>query len=188
MSDHARPPAPDDEALRTMMTNAAGDDDAAFAAVVAALSGRVLRYLRCAGESYAEAEDILQETWVRVYRNRGRYRRERSVSAWVFAIARNRMIDLRRRRPSEVPLVAESLASAAAEPEPNDSEAAQDLWDRVRGIVSSERFDILWLHYGEGFSTAAIARVLGLTSINVRVQLHRARAQLAQAMQGKERP
>lgn len=174
-----------EESLRRLMASAAAGDEVAFGEVVGALSGRVMRFLVCAGVPYAEAEELVQETWIRVYRTSGRFTRGRSVTAWVFGIARNLMIDRHRRRRAEVPLT-EALAETA--PPAAGADEARQVWELVRKTVSPQRFDMLWLHYGEGLSTSDIARVLKLSPVNVRVQLHRARGQLAQVLQEGERP
>lgn len=54
-----------------------------------------------------EAEDVLQRTFVDLWRHAGRYDPEQSLAGWVFTIARRRAVDaLRRRRPAVVPLQA----------------------------------------------------------------------------------
>ena len=76
-----------------------GDPDA-FAALVTRYQNRLYRYLlRWAGEP-AAAEDLFQQTWMRVVQNIHRFDPLRNFDAWLFAIARNVAIDLlRRRRP-----------------------------------------------------------------------------------------
>jgi RNA polymerase sigma-70 factor (ECF subfamily) len=167
-----------------LMASAAAGDDAAFGEVVETLSGRVQRFLVCAGVPHAEAEELVQETWIRVYRTSGRFMRERSVTAWVFAIARNLMIDRHRRRRAEVTLT-EDLAATASQT--GRADEARQLWALVRQTVSPQGFDMLWLRYGEGLSTGEIARVLKISPVNVRVQLHRARGQLARVLREGER-
>ena len=54
-----------------------------------------------------EAEDVLQRTFLDVWRHAGRYDPDQSLAGWVFTIARRRAVDaLRRRRPAVVPLAA----------------------------------------------------------------------------------
>jgi RNA polymerase sigma factor (sigma-70 family) len=66
--------------------------------VYEALGPRVLSYLRRL-VPYDEAEDVMQRVFFEVWRSRDRFNPDRSLEAWVFAIARKRAIDhLRRRR------------------------------------------------------------------------------------------
>jgi RNA polymerase sigma-70 factor, ECF subfamily len=183
-------PASDDEALRVMMAAAADGDSAAFEALVEALSGRVMRYLQRAGVPHAEAEELVQETWIRVYRNRGCYRRGRPVGAWVFRIARNLMIDRARQLRPTVPFESEAIAvgNGIAASGVEEADEARYLWRQIREAVAPVVFDMLWLHYGEGLPVREVARILEVTTVNVRVQMHRARRHLARVMRWRGLP
>ncbi len=76
-----------------------GDRDA-FAALVTRYQNRLYRYLLRWAYEPATAEDLFQQTWMRVVQNIHRFDPGRNFDAWLFAIARNVAIDhLRRRRP-----------------------------------------------------------------------------------------
>lgn len=89
---------PDPEVIRA----AGGGDTAAFEELVRAYQSHVWRFLRHLLGDPALAEDITQETLIRVYRKLGTFRFRSKFSTWVFQVARNAGIDaLRSRRRRE---------------------------------------------------------------------------------------
>src|SRR5260370_27258152 len=66
-------------------------------ALVVALSPALLRFFRSQVASRQQADDLLQETWMRIHRVRHTYRRGEPVRPWVYAIARRVRIDGYRR-------------------------------------------------------------------------------------------
>ncbi len=82
----------------------AAGDESAVADCYARYGPTVLAYLR-RHVGPDEAEDVLQRTFVELWQHARRYDPHRSLSGWIFTIARRRAIDaLRRRRPGVVPL------------------------------------------------------------------------------------
>src|SRR6266850_7545916 len=72
-------------------------DPEAPAALVAALSPALLRFFRGQVASREQADDLLQETWLRIHRVRHTYRPGEPVLPWVYAIARRVRVDGYRR-------------------------------------------------------------------------------------------
>jgi RNA polymerase sigma factor (sigma-70 family) len=92
------------EAMTVLGTRLSNGDSRAVEDVYQALGPRVLSYLR-RRVPYDEAEDVLQRVFFEVWRSRDRYDPDRSLEAWVFAIARKRAIDhLRRPHHVTVPI------------------------------------------------------------------------------------
>ncbi len=77
---------------------AAAGDQAAFAELVRGLQGPVWRFLRHLVGDAALAEDLTQETFVKVYRKLDTFRFGSKFSTWVFSVARNAGIDELRSR------------------------------------------------------------------------------------------
>src|SRR6266850_4630954 len=73
-------------------------DPEAPAALVAALSPALLRFFRGQVASREQADDLLQETWLRIHRVRHTYRPGEPVLPWVYAIARRVRVDNYRKR------------------------------------------------------------------------------------------
>lgn len=89
-----------DASDETLMGRFARGDAAAFAALYQRHELRTWRYLERNVGSRAAAEELMQEVWFAVAREAGRYRPTARFTTWLFAIARNRMVDaVRARRP-----------------------------------------------------------------------------------------
>lgn len=118
--------------------------------------------------SRADAEDIMQETFLRFLRRAPVLRDEDHCRAWLLHTASNCAKNLFR-RPKPLPLEEETAQVPA--PEPGDVlEAVLALPEKYRAPVC--------LYYCEGYSTAEVARILGKKESTVRTWLFRARAML----------
>jgi RNA polymerase sigma-70 factor (ECF subfamily) len=94
-------PSHDDPEVALMLRVQAGDAEA-FAAIERHYGARMLAYFRRRLGSRAEAEDLAQEVFLRLYRARGHYRPRARLSTWVYHIARNvarNAVRFRRRHP-----------------------------------------------------------------------------------------
>lgn len=89
------------------LIRAAGEGDPeAFEQLVLAYQAQVWRFLRHLLGDAALAEDVTQETFVRVYRNLGSFRARAKFSTWLFSVARNAGIDALRARQRRARLAA----------------------------------------------------------------------------------
>lgn len=140
----------------------------------------VLRFL---GGSEQEAEDVVQDTWVRTVEALPGFRWEAKLSTWIIGIALNRAREeLRRngkRRAREVGGAAafEPISPPAAVPERVDLERA------IRGLPDGYR-SVLVLHDVEGFTHEEIGRRLEITVGTSRSQLFHARRAVRKALGG----
>jgi len=135
---------------------------------------RVFNYFRYRLADRATAEDLTSATFVKAWRARDRYRRDRaSLSTWLLAIARNVATDHFRRSRPEVPL-GEGEPAARDDPEREAERRAERkrLGALLGGLPSRER-ELLALKYGAGATNRAIARLTGLSESNVGTILHR---------------
>jgi len=74
--------------LNEMVAAAAEGDQAAWSDLVARFRGRVIRVARAHGLDAHQADDVAQETWLRLYRNLGNVRDPFSLGAWIETTAR----------------------------------------------------------------------------------------------------
>jgi RNA polymerase sigma-70 factor (ECF subfamily) len=125
----------------------------------------------------ADAEDAVQETFLRVLQNLHRYRPEAPFEHWVFTIGANVMRAQGRRRRPELP----PGLSPPAPPSPQEAlERREDLGKVIRAIAALDpdyRAPLV-LRLRHGFEQDQIARLLGLSVEHVRVRLHRAVRQI----------
>ena len=166
-------------------------DEAALVERVAQGDGAALRalYDRCAARAMAvarrilgdpqEAEEVVQETFVQVWRQADRFDALRgSPAAWVSTIARSRAIDrLRSREAGErVHLAARAEEDRSSAPAAGEVAEGRELRQRVGAALHSlpvEQRRTLELAYFEGLSQSQIAARLGdpLVTVKTRVRL-----------------
>lgn len=120
-----------------------------------------------------EAQDLTQETFVRAWRAIGRFDATRDFATWLFVIARRVAANHFRAKR-----VHDELSDDFAAESTHSNDNGDALWFAARKLKQSY-YEALWLRYGEDFSVAQTARVMGLTTIHVKVILHRARKELA---------
>ena len=153
-----------------------------FTELVERFGTRLLRFLRRQTNNLQDAEDLVQDTFVRAYANIGSYRSTYKFSTWLFTIARHlacsRLHRLRRR-----PLFGEAKAGV---PEPPEElarrQVRQSLWDAA-ATLTSDQHQMLWLKYAEDMPIKEIAKVMGKSQVGVKVTLCRARMRLAEKLQ-----
>ena len=79
-----------------------------------------------------DADDLLQETFIKVYLHLDRYNAGYTFGQWVYTIARNTFIDFYRRRQDELPIDERFSAPAATTPNPEESRGRTRFrWDAL---------------------------------------------------------
>jgi len=128
-----------------------------------------------------EIEDAVQEINERIIKGLRHFRGESAVSTWIFAVARNTCLDVRRRRRPAVYASNEILAGMATETGPEEVFDISILACRTALAVrdlSKGQAAVVMLRLGQGLSTADTAAQLGVTEDAVKSRLRRAREQL----------
>jgi len=179
-----------------LMLRVRADDAPAFAELVERFQHRLVAVMHHLVGSAHEAEDLAQEVFLRVYRNRKKYRPRAKFSTWLFTIANNLALNAlrdRRRRPVLPLEVQESgplgtgPAAPARDVPPAQNLQQQELADVIRraldGLGERQRVAIV-LNKFEDMNYADIADVMGLTPKAVKSLLSRARGKLREALQG----
>ena len=171
-------------------------DPEAFASLLGRYQNRLYRYLLRWVHEPASAEDLFQQTWMRVIQNIRRFDAKRNFDAWLFAVARNIAIDyLRRRRPAslEEPLgddffLSDALATGA--PGPLDQVLRSEKIESVRRALESQPpvyREILSLRFEEEMKLEEIAEVLSVPLGTVKTRLARALERLRTAFSCMQR-
>jgi RNA polymerase sigma-70 factor (ECF subfamily) len=88
----------EDRQLRDLMTRYQRADPASVEELVRRISPMLLRYFASSQVGRDDAEDLLQECWIKIHRSRHTYRESEPVMPWVYAIARHTRLDAYRKR------------------------------------------------------------------------------------------
>ncbi len=157
-------------------------DRSAFRAIVEATSARLLRLAARMLGSLSEAEDVVQESYVKAHRSllEGEFDRRARVETWLYRIVVNASIDAKRKRkrtpqPASDDIVLDPGWDGAASAEARL--ALQELDDWLKDLPEEQRA-VLVLKAVEGLGSAEIAEILGVTEGAVEQRLVRARATL----------
>lgn len=168
------------------MTRYQSADPAALDDLVGRVSPLLLRYFGASRVGRSDAEDLLQECWIRIHRSRHTYRSSEPVMPWIYAIARHTRLDAyrkRRRRESREVLVA---AVPETGHQPNaDALMEQDSLDRLLASLPEAQRDVIVMLKVTGMSLEEVARATSSTVGAVKQKAHRAYAALRRAL-GKD--
>ena len=122
-----------------------GDLDA-LSALLTRYQNRLYRYLLRLVRNPAEAEDLFQQTWIRVAEKIRQYDSRRNFEAWLFTVARNIAIDhLRRMRPESLdePIEGAPGESAATRLRSSDPPVLDGIVERERTSRLAHALDLL---------------------------------------------
>ena len=128
-----------------------------------------------------DAEDITQETFVRLYQWLDRLSSEKSVGAWLVQVARSVAIDWLRKRGRETARLTEVIAAAPSLPNPVRDELHRTIWDQLATLDAEQR-EILVLYYFRSKRRREIARLLGISSEAAAKRIQRARDELGRRL------
>jgi RNA polymerase sigma-70 factor (ECF subfamily) len=172
-----------EEQLRAWMIGGLGGDAAAHAALLRALVPLLQSfYRRRMAQAQNDIEDLVQETLIAVHTRRESYDRDRPFVAWLYAIARHRMIDHFRRRRATVPV--EDLDQILATEGFEDSCSARlDVATLLAGLSPKQARSIRDTHI-EGLSIAEAAEAAQIGESDVKVSVHRGMKTLAARIRG----
>jgi RNA polymerase sigma-70 factor (ECF subfamily) len=163
------------------VARAAGGDEDGFRALVERHSRSVFRLAYRMTGSAEDAEDVVQETFVRAYRQLARFEARSNFATWLYRIGFNCAIDHLRGRPrreaQHEPEALERMAPATTGPTSEDLVFAGEIGARVQqalnGLSAQERAAFLMRHY-HGCSIDEICRALDLKTNAAKHSIFRA--------------
>jgi RNA polymerase sigma-70 factor, ECF subfamily len=153
---------------------------------------RLVRYLLHLTGRREYAEDLAQETWVRVLQRGSQYNGRQRFDPWLFAIARNLAIDYLRKKRKAVQTASlpnhrdEILLLPSSGPSPFEAAARSEDAIRLAGqlqILSPLYREALLLRFQEDLSLPEIAQVLGAPVTTVTSRIYRGLAALRSAFE-----
>jgi RNA polymerase sigma-70 factor (ECF subfamily) len=182
----AMPETPDRDVLLLLEQGDARGFDLAYARYAERIFGFLLRLSR----SRSVAEDLFQHTFMRLAQVGARLRVDSDLRAWLFSVARNAFHSHARwarwrsvEAGADVELL---LSSQGAGASPESGLALSELERALASLNPGDR-ELLLLFGVEGLSHAELAQVLSLDQATVRKRVSRARARLAEALDGDAR-
>jgi RNA polymerase sigma-70 factor (ECF subfamily) len=151
-----------------------GGDDAAFSLLVARYRDRYARFaLHMLGNS-ADAEDVLQDTFVRAYRSLGRCADPSRFDSWLFSILINRCrtAGARRRRRERTVTSDDGALISAAEDHPADQSAWREEIRYALGKLPPDQREAFLLKYVEelSYDEMAVLTGVGISALKMRVK------------------
>lgn len=156
-------------------------DPAAARQLVRMFEPALLYYVRRIVGSEADAWDVLQETWMRVFRTLGQLKDTRAFPAYLYTTARHRAVAHLRSATAREALLASIDPPAELDEAISDAEfCADDAAAVHHGLekISLPHREVLTLFFLEELSVAEIAAVVGVPPGTVKSRLHHARRAL----------
>ncbi|MBI5498281.1 MAG: sigma-70 family RNA polymerase sigma factor [Deltaproteobacteria bacterium] len=154
------------------------DDRHAFATLVRNHQSPVRLFLRRLCRDDALADDLAQETFVRVWRHLGSWRREARFQTWLFQVAYNLFLsELRRRRPTEA-LSADGEAVDAVQAPRGDAVHLQHDVAHALAVLSLDERAAITLCFQHGLTHQEAAEVLAMPLGTVKTHVLRGREKL----------
>jgi RNA polymerase sigma-70 factor (ECF subfamily) len=189
---------PEHEADRRLAEDLIAGRPGAFEPFVTRFGPLILTFGRRMCGHRDDAEEVLQETLLKAYRSLGGLRDPGALKSWVFRVAANNCLKMRRRgrhEPDREISLEEVLPPSAGGPAeiadwsdlPLDRLLRGELKDRIEsailGLPKPYRI-VLLLREQEGFDTRQVAGILGISETLAKVRLHRARLALRRQLDG----
>ncbi|MDB5501720.1 MAG: polymerase, sigma-24 subunit, subfamily [Tardiphaga sp.] len=171
----------DDEWTDLMRSANAGDGVAyhrLLKSVTPVLRAGARRGLARAGQPPDQAEDIVQDILLAVHLKRQTWDTEAPFAPWLFAIARNKLIDALRRRGRRIFVNIDDFAEVIPSEPPAETLPQAEIADHLAGLPPRQR-DVLQSIAVQSESIKATASKLSMSEGAVRVALHRGLASLA---------
>jgi RNA polymerase sigma-70 factor (ECF subfamily) len=176
------------ETERALIERLRGGDVAAFDVIHEAFNVRLFAFLLRLSRRRDVAEDLLEETWLRLVKHARRLRPETRIGPWLFTVARNLHVSYLRARVVEESAMAGLMSlwpSSVSGSSPFEDAAAGELERRIdralAGLPAASR-EVLLLITVAGLDHAEAAAVCGITPEAFRQRVSRARATLARAL------
>lgn len=167
-------------------------DQAAFAMLVERYEARLTRYLRRLGvSSDDDASDLLQNIFIKVYRNLNEFDTDLKFSSWIYRIAHNEAVSFFRSRrhaggevsfedqPEILDMIRDENADSAARAEERIN--AEHV-GRALAALDAKYRDVLILRFFEEREYAEISDILRIPTSSVGTLIHRAKRQLRETL------
>lgn len=160
--------------LEMLMASYQQGDFAAAAALIERISPQLYRFFVAQSASRADADDLLQDTWLRIHKVRHTYRSGDPALPWFYAIARHVRVD-HYRKSLRVAVGGQKLEAMSREAATisGDSDRADDIEALLAPLCESER-EVIEMLKVAGMSLEEVARATSSSVGSVKQKAHRA--------------
>lgn len=159
----------------------AGDHDA-LEELVERHHGRLSYFVATLTSDASTTEDVLQDTWLRVYMRIGKLRDPDAFLPWLYRIARNRAFKILGRKRSHIDIT-EVVAEDLDEPDPFSRAEDAAAVHRGLALLPIEQREALVLRYIEGWDYQQIAETLSCPLGTIRSRIHYGKSALKRILE-----
>ncbi len=184
--EQTSPPDESSDSIENLMSRYQQSDATAASALVTTLSPRIFQFFLSQVRDRSQAEDLLQDFWLRIHRARHTYRPGEPVLPWLYAIARRTRVDQYRKtrqiRANEVQterLPDAPVAHTSAKPLTPIAE--------LLSILPAAQREVLLMRKVSGLTLEEVARATGTSVGSVKQRVHRAYEKLRSLSGGDPR-
>ena len=164
-------------------------DENGFVELVRDYKDGLILYLDSFVRNIAVAEELAEDTFVKLGIKKPRFSERSSFRTWLYAIGRNVALDYLRKRPGRETVPLDECAEPADEEQLEASyirEESRIVIYRAMNKLKPEYRQVLWLRYFEGFSAKDTARIMRKSTHNVETLTYRARLSLKSELLSSE--
>jgi RNA polymerase sigma-70 factor, ECF subfamily len=166
-----------------LIAAAVGGTESAFRELFRRHTPHLLQFVsRILGSSQADAEDVVQDTWLRAYPALVTFRNESSFSTWLCSVGTRAALDYLRKGRRHI---ADSLFDDDAPAVAVSNDERMDIEHAIARLAPGYRM-VLLLHDVEGFTHEEIALQLGIAPGTSKAQLFKARRAMRTLLTGRE--
>jgi RNA polymerase sigma-70 factor (ECF subfamily) len=173
----------------TLVDLASAGDQQAFEYLFIRYRDALMRLFEQRLDEKTMASDLLQETFIKVYLHINNYSKSYTFGQWIYAIARNTLVDHLRRRADDISIDERFRAPLATTPSPEESviinQTRAHFYTALEEL-SEEYREVIEMRFLEEYSYEEIAEKLGRPLNTIKTQIRRARAAICKIILDKE--
>lgn len=186
-----------DQIEKRLTKQALKGDQTAFAEIVELYKDKIFHLAYRMLSNRHEAEDVVQETFLRVYKNLDRYDPHQKFSTWIYRIATNLCIDRLRKRKPTYSLDADTNDQEGSDaysfiPSDNQTPESEYLLSETQQLIHqaidtlpAKYKSVMVLRYLQELSLQEISDVLGMPVTTIKTRVHRGREFLRKKLEHK---
>jgi RNA polymerase sigma-70 factor (ECF subfamily) len=172
--------------LRELLISACAGSDTDYLIFLKEITSHIRGYFKKRLPDFTnDVEDLVQETLIAVHSHRHTYQTSQPLTAWMYAIARYKMVDwLRRRSSGTLTIPIEDAQEVLDDSDSLATDARIDIEGILSGLPDRFRLPIMYVKL-KGLSVAEAASLTGMTESAIKIGIHRGMKELVLAIRGR---